>query len=316
MPKGIRLSAATLVDRYDLPETVARRIERLNEAKVDVTEDVVRAAGSDEGVAQLLSSPRTRAAAGSLTTEKLQSIRETLGVSGRAARLQVVPKRTWRTIAFGRAAGRTARLDETELPALTPQSVSSPARAAELEDLFSSEDVKRLKLTVLTSAEPRERITAIRRLVLAPGTTGEKGAVLLGALSDRDAEVRLEAIKALVPLGLNPDIAREARLLVTGSDKQRIGAAQRMGRLAADSRPGEVSVVLTLVAGTLAADVPADARRALIESIGPAAPVLARNPDQLAGAVSLLGEQLTDRPVELSRPVRHVLARLGREAPD
>ena len=317
MPKGIRLSAATLVERYGVPESVARHVERLNEAKVDVTEEVLRATAFDEGIARLLADPRVHSEAGSLTTERLQAIRDSLGLAGRARRLCVTPKRTWRTVGLRQSSPDSAPLlDDTELPALTPQSVSTPARAAELEDLFTSEDVKRLKLSVLTSADSQERITAIRRMVLAPGTVGEKGAVLLGALTDRDPEVRLEAIKALVPLGLNPDIAREARLLVTGSERQQEGAAERLGRLAADSRPGEVSVLLTLIAGTLTGEVSDDVRRALVESVGPAAPVLAENPDQLAGAVSLLGEQLTDRPVVLARPVRRVLARLGQEAPD
>ena len=312
MVKGIRLTASSLVDRYGIPEGAARRIARLASAKVDVTEEVARAAASDEAIAALLVSPRLRSAAKSaakpLTTERLQAIRESLGVGGSAIELVVLPKRTWRTIAFEREQGA--------LPALTPVGVSTPMTPSELQTLFTADEVKRLKLFVLTSAEPKERITAIRRLVLAPGTTREKGAVLLAALSDDDPQVRLEAIKALVPLGLAPDIAREARRLVSGTDKQKIGAAGRIGELAADAGQGEVSVLLTLVAGALRAELPSEARRALVESLVSAAPVLTEDQSQLAGAVSLLAEQLAERPTELSRPVRHALSALGAEDPD
>ena len=308
--KGIRLGASSLVGRYAMPEGAARHVARLAAVRVDITEEVARAAGSDEGVAKLLSSPKLRSSAKSLTTEKLQAIREALGIGGRAAALAVVPKRSWRTIAFE---GESSALGG--LPVLIPASAAAPMKLSDMEDLFSADDIKRLKLVVLTSAEPRERITAIRRLVLAPGTTPEKGAVLLGALSDDDPQVRLEAIKALVPLGLNPGIAREARLLVSGTDKQKIAAAGQIGKLAANAGPGEVSVLVTLVAGTLATEIPDAARRALVESLAPAAPVLAKDRGQLAGAVSLLAEQLTERPLELSRPVRRVLSVLDAEEP-
>jgi hypothetical protein len=299
---GIRLSANSLMQRYGLPEKLARAVERLNAARVDVTEDVLRSAASDAALAGLLASPKLKTAAKSLTTEKLERLREKLGLGGLAAELAVVPKRTWRTIEFEHETGA--------LPALAPLT-ALPIKPSDIETLFSPEEVKRLKLVVLTSAEPKERITGIRRLVLAPGPAREKGAVLLAALSDDDLQVRLEAIKALVPLGLNPDIAREAKQLVTGTPKLQTAAAVQIGRLAAEAGSGEISVLLTLVAGTLKSDIPDETRRALIHSLTPAAPVAAKDAAQLAATVTLLAEQLTERPVELSRPVRDVLTALG-----
>ena len=61
--------------------------------------------------------------------------------------------------------------------------------------------------------------------------------------------------------------------------------------------PVKVSVLLTLVAGTLKAKIPAEARVELIRSLEQAAPVLARDAAQLAGAVSLLAEQLAQQAV-------------------
>ncbi len=205
---------------------------------------------------------------------------------------------------------------EDSLPVLTPSAVSKQGGSAELAQLFSSEEIRRLKLSVLTSADPEERITAIRRLGIAPGTPQDKGAALLAALADGNPAVRLEAIRALVPLGLNPDVAREAERLTSGTDKQKAAAAARIGELTATAGPGEMSVLLTLIAGTLKADLPDAARRALVEALAPAATILARNPEQLAGAVALLAEQVTERPTELSRPVRAVLSALAREETD
>ncbi len=212
-------------------------------------------------------------------------------------------------------AGAPAR-KETPLAVLTPSAVLKRADSTELAELFSSKEVKRLRLVVLTSADPRERVTAIRRLALAPGTPEEKAAALLTALADDEPKVRLEAIRALVPLGLNPDVAREAERLTSGTDKQKLASARRIGEMTASAAPGEMSVLLTLIAGTLKTDLPDAARRSLIEALAPAAPVLAHDPQQLAGTVALIAEQVTERPSELSRPARTVLSALAREETD
>jgi hypothetical protein len=305
---GVRLAASTLIERFGVPDKVARAVERLNAAKIDTTADVLRAAANDPGVAAVLTSSRLRSAPKRLTTEKVRALAESVGATnGAAAELVVVPKRIWKTLAFAREEGR--------LPALAPVTAPAPMKASELASLFSPDEVKRLKLSVLTSADSEERITAIRQLTVAPGTAREKGAALLVALSDDAPRVRLEAIEALVPLGLNPDIAREARALVSGTDKQRLAAAGRIGELAGQAGSGEVSVLLTLIAGSLRAELPDDARRALVLALAPAAPAIAGDPAQLAGAVALVAEQLTERPVDLSRTGRQVLAALGREDP-
>ncbi len=310
MVNGVRLKRTTLVRRYSMPEAAADGITRLLSQKGDVTDGVARAAPSEKGIAKLLASAKLRASATSLTTERLQTIRRELTAGGQAARLVVVPKRVWRTIAL-----ETEGAAAAPLPVLTPAGESTSIKLSDAETLFPADEVRRLKLTVLTSAEPKERITAIRRLVLAPATAREKGCVLLSALSDDDPQVKVEAIEALVPLGLNPDIAREARRLVSGMDKQKVAAASRIRELAGGATEGEVSVMLTLAQSSLRAEMPAEARRQLILSVGEAAPVLAKEPAQLAGAVSLLAEQLTERPNELRRPVLRVLSALGSEEP-
>ena len=307
MIEGIRLSASKLASGYGVPDKLAARIARLASVKVTLTDDVARASASDPALAKLLASARLRSAGKTLTIDRLRRIARSLGVGAAAAGLTVMARRVWRTIAF--------ESEQSELPVLAPVTVL-PMKPADLEMLFTAEEVRKLKLVVLTSAEPTEKITAIRRLALAPGPAKEKGAVLLAALSDDAPQVRLEAIKALVPLGLNPDIAREARLLVSGTDKQRIGAAGRLGGLAADAGPGEMSVLLTLIAGTLRTDIPPAERKGLVESLAPAAPVLAEDATQLGAAVALLAEQLAEYPHDLSHPVRQALGALGAREPE
>jgi hypothetical protein len=303
---GVRLAASTLTERFGLPDKLARAVARLNAVKIDATEEVLCAAANDAGVAAVLATPRLRSSAKRLSTEKVRAIAESLaGGSGAAAEMVVIAKRTWKTLAFAR--------EEGNLPALVPVTAPAPLNASELASLFSPDEVKRLKLSVLTSANSQERITAIRQLTVAPGTAREKGAALLVALSDDDPAVRLEAIEALVPLGLNPDIAREARALVSGTDKQRLAAAGRIGELAGEAGQGEVSVLLTLVRGSLRSELPDNARAALLLALAPAAPVIAGDPAQLAGAVALVAEQLTERPIDLARVGRRVLATLGQE---
>ncbi len=312
MAEGIRLSGKSLMQRYGLPEGVARAVERLNALRVDATEAVLQAAATDADLAELLASPQLEAAATPdgatpLTTETLLGLAESLGLGGLAAALTVEPKRSWRTLGLG--------LATDVLPALAPLT-ALPIRPADIETLFSPEEVKRLKLVVLTSAEPKERITGIRRLTLAPGPAREKGAVLLAALADDDQQVRLEAIKALVPLGLNPDIAREAKQLVTGTPKLQTAAAVRIGRLAANAGPGEISVLITLAAGTLRGELAETTRAELIRALQPMARAAANHAAQRTALVSLLADQLTERPVALAAPVRKVLAALGTANPD
>lgn len=205
---------------------------------------------------------------------------------------------------------------KTSSTVLTPSAALKRVDSAELAELFPNDEVKRLKLAVLTSAEPRERITAIRQLALAPGAPEDKVGALLTALGDDEPSVRLEVIRALVPLGLNPDVAREAERLTSGTDKQKLASARRIWELAASSAQGEMGVLLTLIAGALKTNLPGAARRSLIEALAHAAPVLARDPEQLAGAVALLAEQVTEQPSELSQPVRSVLSVLAREETD
>jgi len=206
---------------------------------------------------------------------------------------------------------------ETPLPMLF-----SPIGAAlsviskeESEKLFTPEELARLKMTILTSADPAQKIEAIRRLVLSPLTPTQKGTVLIHALSDHDNQVRMEAADALTALGLNPVIAQSARSFGTGNAKQRTHAAERLGVLAEQVSEAEISVILALLAGAIGTEESVPVKATLIKSFKGACGIVAANRSYAAALLRLLIHELEGAPEALYRPVRDILAEVGRDAP-
>jgi len=185
----------------------------------------------------------------------------------------------------------------------------------ETRKLFTPEEVSRLKIVILTSADPAEKIEAIRRLALSPLNSTDKGMVLIHALADGDAAVRVEAADALSALGLTPGIASAARSLGEGNLKQRTHAAERMGALAEQVEESEISVILTMLAGAINNEASDDVKTTLIRSFKGACGVVARSRAYAAELVRLLVRQLEGAPDVLYRPVREILGEVGRRAP-
>jgi len=185
----------------------------------------------------------------------------------------------------------------------------------ETRKLFTPEEVSRLKIVILTSADPAEKIEAIRRLALSPLNPTDKGMVLIHALADSDAAVRVEAADALSALGLTPGIASAARSLGEGNLKQRIRAAERMGALAEQVGESEISVILTMLAGAINSEESDEVKTTLIRSFKGACGVVARSRAYAAEMVRLLVRQLEGAPEVLYRPVREILGEVGRRAP-
>ena len=182
---------------------------------------------------------------------------------------------------------------------------------SEISELFSRRDIAELELTLRTSADPNEKITALRRLALSPASDREKLALFAHALTDRAAEVRGEAAEALTSLGLAPDVAEDARALAEGNPAQKRFAAQRIGRRILGADDTEMGVLLRIIAGTLRHETAVDVRRLLLGAIEGACEPIARDAASTRDLVRILVGQLRDAVDELGPAVRRVLLALG-----
>jgi len=170
-------------------------------------------------------------------------------------------------------------------------------------------------LTLRTSAEPKERITALRRLALSPASEREKLALFALALMDRDALVRSEAAQALTTLGLAPEVAEDARALAEGNERQRRAAARRVGSRFEGANDTEIGVLLRIVAGTLRYEPSLEVRRLLIRAVEGACRAVASRANTTRELARMLLGQLRDAAEELGAEVRRVLALLGKFNP-
>ncbi len=101
----------------------------------------------------------------------------------------------------------------------------------EARGLFNAEEIARLKLDALAGRDADERVSALRKLVYAPISAHEKGGIYLRALLDSAGPVRSEAMKAIVSLGFNRDMADAIQALFAGRGRARAAALRRIGDL-------------------------------------------------------------------------------------
>ncbi|MGE0433696.1 MAG: hypothetical protein AB7S36_15675, partial [Planctomycetota bacterium] len=155
------------------------------------------------------------------------------------------------------AASPAAALDAAATPAMLARSVGTQLASGGglssegVQQLFDPADIARIKLTVLTSADPTPKIEAIRRLRLLALDPQEKGALLLHALQDDTPAVRSEAADALTTLGLSERIATSIAMLCTGESTEREAALRALRLQAGTAREGELAVVFAVLVGTL-----------------------------------------------------------------
>jgi len=315
MPKGVRGTRDFYKERFGLGERLAVRLAALLAHKVDASAAVIESLRDAPALQHIFLHPKLLEIADDLTSESLLA----LALPGEQPPPLVVTsdREGWRTIALEEelvAEEATGGQRDENLPTLIErQEVLHPDEIAEL---FSRRDIAELELTLRTSAEPKERITALRRLALSPASEREKLALFAMALMDRDALVRSEAAQALTTLGLAPEVAEDARALAEGNERQRRAAAQRVGSRFQGANDTEIGVLLRIVAGTLRYEPSLEVRRLLIRAVEGACKAVASRAKTTRELARMLLGQLRDAAEELGPEVRRVLALLGKFNPD
>jgi len=270
----------SLMATYGIGRRLATRVAALLARKVDVTGTLLAEAAHNEAVSRLLLTPELLRDTEAVALEFLRSRAAECGYA-ESDLLQLVsnPEEGWRTIALEddllAEQAPAARGPVGALVRTAPQQMT----AHETQELFTPEEVARLKLAVLTSQNPDERIEALRKLVFAPMDGAQKAGIFLNVLTDREAEpkVRREAIRSLEQIGFRSDMAEAVRGLFQDDAEEALYAIQRLGALLREAEEGEAALVLAVVLEVFDQSRDIDLIRELLRLIGKSATTVVGN---------------------------------------
>lgn len=312
-----------LMARHGIGRRLATRVVALLGRQVDVTATVLAAATEDEALARLLLGPRLLRETESVTEELLRERARELGWD-EADLLRLVEGEDtgWRTIALEddllaedvRAEGEGAGPEELALVRRGETEIST----RETEELFTPEEVARLKLQVLTSQDPDERVEALRKMVFAPMEGARKATIFAGVLTDQEASprVRREAVRSLEQIGFRSDMAQAVRSLFTESAEDAVYAIQRLGALLSDAEEGEAALVLAVLLETLGQARETEVLQELLRLVGRSASMLVTSYQKTEQFVQSALRQLGRRFDELRPDVQEAFEACAEPAPD
>jgi len=155
------------------------------------------------------------------------------------------------------------------------------------EELFSKIELDRLRLRLLTAANPGDRIEALRILAHAPLEPNEKGDLIFRALEDRDKSVRAEAASLLFVLGASEDLCETLAHLNQPEERVRIRAAERLlKRMHTPDVPEleKAAAAIAALAGLKDEGLGEPAVR-LLQILEPCAPAISKHPARTAELV-------------------------------
>jgi hypothetical protein len=186
----------------------------------------------------------------------------------------------------------------------------------EARSLFPPDEISRIKLTLLTSVDPRQKMEVIRKLTYAPISADDKALLFLKALSDPAAEVRKEAAIALRSMGLNPDIAQFIISMSGAEPRQKQVLAEGLKSFAANATPAERTMIVAILLSEMRGDKTPQLESALIDALTDLADSFAGNAEFVTGLTRLVAERLAMHFAEVHTAVRRLYEALGRISPD
>jgi len=156
--------------------------------------------------------------------------------------------------------------------------IIAPQEAAKL---LSADELPRLKMDLVTSADTGRRLEAVRKLFLSNLPPEDKSSLFLTALRDREADVRAEAARALGAMGLDPALTDNLARAASASSAERVVAVTNLGQVLPRLEPAQQQ----LAAGALLELLnPAEERDVVLAVLG----LLATRLPALTGAATLI----------------------------
>ena len=300
--EGVRLGKEELIRAYGISQRLAVRVGALLAKGLEVSGTLLEIAGPGSAIEKLLLHPEMLALAdlpagrpGRPTVEAIRKLaRETGAASeGEFALAESSGRRARPGAGGGTArAGRLARAGREGADGAGPAAERPAAPAAqpgfgglpvldrkEASGLFNAEEIARLKLDALAGRDADERVSALRKLVYAPISAHEKGGIYLRALLDSAGPVRSEAMKAIVSLGFNRDMADAIQALFAGRGRARGAALRRIGDLMGRLNPAERKIALAVLLETFRESQLKGPNDPMLELLDEADAILAESPE-------------------------------------
>ncbi len=316
--QGVRAGKEELIERFGVSRLMAVRVGALLSKRVAFTEAVLELAASSPAVEKALRHPKLLEAADRLDTETLRKLCAAAGANDEAA-LAVVEQGDERIIAleeellaeeaWGDQAAQTGRALARADAAIA---AADPAAAGgELASVFTDQEIAQLKLTALTSADEDTKMEAMRKLMFAPISDQEKGAVMLKILIDPVSKVRTEALKGLRSLGFDSSLAEAAATLLEGDEAAMVFGADRIARLLPDAGEQETYIVVELLTETLREAKTEMLAGAVMTALGAAGAYLCHSDAQLRALVEACMLRLAAGERGLIEPARRALVEIA-----
>lgn len=312
-----------LIGRYGVSARLAARVVALQGENIDLTGTLLEMAGSDDALASLLLDRQLLSQADELSEEWIRDMAREHGVE-EADLLRVVEgDNGWRTLALEddvlaeQVQGERPEDEGSEQMGIAPAG-EGEMPAVNAEELFSPEEVARLKLTALTSQNAQERIEALRKLVYAPAADQDKASVFVQVLVDPSAEtgVRRQAVRCLEEIGFREELTQTVRRLFEATDEDVLYAIDRLKSLLRDAEDSEQGVALAVSLRVFEDCDRPPVLRELLGLIGGVAAVLTGNRQKTEQLIQGALRNLTRFYDELAGPVEDALEACHRAAPD
>lgn len=310
----IRLDKKELRERYKVSERLAVRVGALLARSVGVTAAVLELATPGSPVESVLLSPTLLEKAARLTKRDLAAALKGVKRARGLPPLAIHAQSGVRVLCLEEEIEAEKGFSRTSGAALALPEPTSLLRPEEAKRLFTPEEIARLKFVILTSADPRAKIEALRSALVSPLPPEEKGVLCLMALADPTPEVRRETAKALRQLGLDPDLTESIRGLADADANARSAALRALRRLGPRASVAERSVILRLLFSVLETEKDPATASLGVEVLAEMAPAIASAPDALPDLVRLVLGLLSTQFEAIAHATRKLCRELGRVA--
>ena len=282
--QGVRLSREELIETYGISQRLAVRIGALLAKGLEVTGTLLEIGGAGSAVEKFLLHPELLADAESLSPELLKKVSSKTGADSEGG-FAIVESEGRRVLALDEELLAEEGWESVPEEETTAVAKAEPPGSLQLLDrrearqLFSAEEIARIKLDALTGPDAETRISALRKLRYAPLSAKEKGAIHLRVLLDPASPVRSEAIRSLEAMGFNRDTADAIQMVFEGDAQARRKALRRIGSLLGKLQASEREIVLVVLLEVFRESRLSDADDPLLQVLNEAAPILAGHAD-------------------------------------
>lgn len=314
MVEPLRLDKKELREQYRVSERLAVRVGALLSRKLALTGALLEMASPGSPAEALLLSTALLEKAAKLTKKDVAAVLKRVKGAGEVPSLTVHAEEGLRVLCLEEELEADKGFSRSSGGALALPQSKALLRPDESKSLFSPEEIARLKFVLLTSADPKAKIEALRSALVSPLPPEEKGVLCLMALSDATPEVRRETAKALKHLGLDPDLTDSIRGLADADPKARSAALGALKRIGPKASPAERGVILRLLFSVLENEKDPAAASLGVDVLAEMAPALAGSADALPDLVRLVIGLLASQFESLAPATRRLCRELGKAA--